>query len=276
MNLLYVIWNVEPEIFPHSRIHIRWYGLFFVVAFYLGYIIIEKMMKKEGKDVKLLDNLTIYMLVATIVGARLGHCLIYEPDYYLKYPLQILKVWEGGLASHGAAVAILIAIWLFSRKYKEFRFFWIIDRIVIVVALAGFWIRLGNLMNSEIIGKPTTLPWGFVFKKLEEFGITGPHHPSQLYEALSYLALFFVLFWYYLKKSRKPKEGVIFSVFLIALFTIRFLIEFLKENQVAYENNLVLNLGQLLSIPFILLGIGLLIYFNIKKNPAVQQETEKE
>lgn len=266
MNLLYIIWDVEPEIFPNTSIPVRWYGLFFVIAFYLGYIIIERMMKKEQMDVKLLDKLTIYILVATIVGARLGHCLIYEPDYYLKNPVEILYIWQGGLASHGAAVTIIIALLLFVRKYRQIRFFWLIDRVVIVVALAGFWIRMGNLMNSEIIGKPTSLPWGFIFVKLRDYGIEGPHHPSQIYEALSYLLLFFFLFRYYLVKKRKPKEGIIFSIFLIALFTIRFLIEFLKENQVGFENNLILNLGQLLSIPFVLLGIGLLIFFSLKKD----------
>jgi len=265
MDLLYIIWNVSPEIFPGTSVPVRWYGLFFVIAFYLGYIILHRMFKKEHVDIKLLDSLTMYMLIATILGARLGHCLFYEPEYYLKNPIEILYVWQGGLASHGAAITIIIALILFVRKYKEINFFWLIDRIVIVVALAGFWIRMGNLMNSEIIGKQTNLPWGFVFSRLEVLGITGPHHPSQIYEALSYLLIFLILLWFYLKKNRQPKKGIIFSVFLISLFMVRFLIEFLKENQVAFENQMKLNLGQLLSLPFIVLGIILLFILNKKQ-----------
>jgi len=259
MILNFIVWNVSPEIFPNTSIPVRWYGLFFVIAFYLGYIILSRMFKKEGVDLKLLDTLTMYMLISTIVGARLGHCLFYEPDDYLKNPIEILYIWQGGLASHGAAITIIIALILFVRKYKEIKFLWLIDRIVIVVALAGFWIRMGNLMNSEIIGKPTELPWGFIFKRLELLGKIGPHHPSQLYEAISYLIIFAALMWYYLKQKRQPQQGVIFSIFLISLFLVRFLIEFLKETQVDFENNMLLNMGQLLSIPFILGGIVMLV-----------------
>ena len=265
MNLLYITWNVHPEIFPNTAIPVRWYGLFFVIAFYLSYYILSKIFKREGIKEDLLDKLTIYMLIATVVGARIGHCLFYEPDYYLRYPIEILYIWQGGLASHGAAIAILFAVWIFVRKNKQLSFMWIMDRLVIVVAIAGFWIRMGNLMNSEIFGRPTTLPWGFIFKRLESEGVFGPHHPTQIYEALAYLLIFFALLLFYHKRNAKPKEGLIFSIFLIALFSMRFLIEFIKNEQVDFEKNMTLNMGQWLSLPFIIAGVGLFFYMKSRK-----------
>jgi phosphatidylglycerol---prolipoprotein diacylglyceryl transferase len=278
MILNFIHWSVEPEIFPNTSIPIRWYGLFFVLAFYISYILLNRIFKKEGKDIQLLDKLTMYMLVSTIVGARLGHCLFYEPQHYFANPLEILYVWEGGLASHGAAIAIIIAIVLFARKHKETSFFWIMDRVVIMVAMAGFWIRMGNLVNSEIIGKPTSLAWGFIFEKLEPYGVFGPHHPAQLYEALSYLALFFFLLWFYYKKDGKARSGQIFGIFLIVLFVARFLIEYVKEDQVGFESDMVLNMGQWLSIPFILIGIAILIFVKDKQEelpPIVDEKPEE-
>jgi len=260
MNILYISWNVNPEIFPNTFLPIRWYGLFFVIAFYLAYYILNIMFKKEGVKTELLDKLTIYMLIATVVGARLGHCLFYERAYYLANPIEILYVWQGGLASHGAALGILLAVWIFIKKNKSISFMWIMDRLVIVVALAGFWIRMGNLMNSEIIGKPTELAWGFIFKRLEAEGIQGPHHPAQIYEALAYLLIFAFLLFFYYRKNGKPRQGVIFSIFLICLFIARFFIEFLKIEQVPFEKGMTLNMGQWLSIPFVLAGIALLFY----------------
>jgi prolipoprotein diacylglyceryl transferase len=221
----------------------------------------NRIFKKEHIPQKMLDTLTTYMVIGTVVGARLGHCLFYEPAYYLANPLRILKVWEGGLASHGAAIGILISLYLFVRKVKK-PYLWILDRIVIVVALAGFFIRMGNLMNSEIYGVQTSLPWGFIFVR---WGETMPKHPTQIYEALSYLAIFFLLYSIYLRKGVKIKQGFLFGLFLIILFSVRFLIEFIKEPQVGFEEHMVLNMGQLLSIPFILTGIFLLVY---KRKPA--------
>ena len=206
---------------------------------------------------------------ATLIGARLGHCLFYEPEYYLANPIKILKVWEGGLASHGGAVAILIAIWIFVRKYGakyKFDYWWLFDRIGIATALAGAMIRLGNLMNSEIYGNPTDLPWGFIFTLRGE---TIPKHPTQLYEALSYLALFFLLMWMYKKYFPVLKRGTLFGIFLTVLFATRFLIEFVKEPQVSFEQGMALNMGQLLSIPFILFGLGLLFYSIKRGKPAM-------
>jgi len=263
--LEYIHWNVNPEIFRLGNFAVRWYGLFFALAFLLGYIIVGKMFKKEGVPEALLDKLTLYMALGTIIGARLGHVCFYEPTYFFQHPGEILKIWHGGLASHGAAIGILLALWLFARNTKR-HFLWVIDRIVVVVALAGFFIRMGNLMNSEIYGINTHLPWGFIFVRNGE---TVPKHPTQIYEALSYLIIFVVLYWIYLKKQGKVPEGYLFSLFLIMTFTARFLIEFIKEVQEPFESNLPLDMGQLLSIPFILTGIILLIVILRKRKTPI-------
>ncbi len=267
MILEFIRWDVNPEIFRFGNFAVRWYGLFFALAFLFGYIIVGKMFKREGVPETMLDKLTLYMAIGTIVGARLGHVCFYEPAYFCQHPGEILKIWHGGLASHGAAIGILLALWLFARNTKT-RFLWIMDRVVVVVALAGFFIRMGNLMNSEIYGVPTTLPWGFVFVRNGE---TVPKHPTQIYEALSYLAIFVVLWWIYRKKQGKPAEGYLFGLFLIMTFTARFFIEFIKEVQEPFESHLPLDMGQILSIPFILAGIILLIFVLKKeKNHPVQ------
>jgi prolipoprotein diacylglyceryl transferase len=223
-------------------------------------------LKKEKIPVKLLDQLTTYMVIATVIGARLGHCLFYEPAYYLSNPLKILKVWEGGLASHGAAIGILFAIWLFSKKNKV-HFLWTMDRIGLVTALAGFFIRMGNLMNSEIFGKPTDLPWGFIFVNASEKAQRiDPRHPTQIYEGLCYLLIFFFLLYSYNRKNGKPKEGSLISWFFILVFGVRFFIEFLKEPQVGFESGMALNMGQWLSIPFVLVGVVGLYLVNRKKS----------
>ncbi len=265
MILEYIRWNVNPEIFRLGNFAVRWYGLFFALAFLLGYIIVGKMFKKEGVPEPLLDKLTLYMALGTIIGARLGHVCFYEPTYFCQHPDEILKIWHGGLASHGAGIGILLALWLFARNTKR-HFLWVIDRVVVVVALSGFFIRMGNLMNSEIYGIPTHLPWGFIFVRNGE---TVPKHPTQIYEALSYLIIFVVLYWIYLKKQGKVLEGYLFSLFLIMTFTARFLIEFIKEVQEPFERHLPLDMGQLLSIPFILTGVILLIIILRKRKMPV-------
>jgi len=257
-------WDVSPEIFSIGNFSIRWYGLLFASGFFFGYLIFLKFFKKEGLTIEMLDKLTVYMALGTVLGARLGHCLFYEPDYYLSNPIEILKVWKGGLASHGAALGILLALWLFVRKYK-LPFLWIMDRIVVVVALAGAFIRLGNLMNSEIYGIQTSLSWGFVFIRNFE---TVAKHPTQLYEALAYFIVFGLLLWTYRRKNAMFKPGALFGWFLILVFGMRFLIEFIKEDQVAFESGMSLNMGQWLSIPFVIMGI-LILYFFRNKNPIV-------
>lgn len=273
MILQYITWNVNPEILPVGPLSIRWYGLLFAASFLFGYMILQKVFKREGISLEVLDRLTVYMAIGTIVGARLGHVIFYDPVYYFSNPIRILKIWEGGLASHGAGVGILIAIYLFARKSKK-SFLWVMDRIVIVVALAGFFIRTGNLMNSEIYGHETTLPWGFIFVRRGEMV---PKHPTQIYEALAYLAVFILLYWLYRRKADKIKEGYLFSIFLVLVFTARFFIEFIKEVQSAWEAKLPLDMGQILSIPFVIGGF--ILFFNARRRnvPAIQPEIlEKE
>jgi len=261
MIINFITWNIDPEIFHLGSLSIRWYGLLFASAFLAGYIIFTRYLRTDHLTNEMLDELLIYIAVGTIIGARLGHCFFYEPEYFLKNPLEILKIWKGGLASHGAAIGILLALWLYIRKYK-LSFLWLIDRIVIVVALGGAFIRFGNLFNSEIYGLPTELPWGFMFVRDKLYDAntgellpTVPRHPTQIYEALSYLLIFTFLFIFYRKRSMQVRDGFIFGVFMIALFTARFLIEFVKNDQVAFEAGMKFNMGQLLSLPFILAGI---------------------
>ncbi len=252
----YIYWNPSPEIFtiPFINWPVRWYGLMWALAFILSHYILSKIYKAENKKQELLDSLTLYVLLGAIIGARLGHCLFYDAAYYLTHPIDILKIYEGGLASHGGAIGLIIAIWWYAKKTKE-NIFWVLDRIVIVVPLAGMLIRIGNLMNSEIIGKPTSLPFGFIFASIDDV----PRHPSQLYEAV-YVAALFLLFIYLWKNKRQlfNQPGWMFGLFCVLLFTFRFFVEMLKENQETFENNLPLNMGQILSIPFIIIGIILI------------------
>jgi prolipoprotein diacylglyceryl transferase len=266
MMVLSIIWNPDPEIFRLGGFAVRWYGLFFALSFFFGYLILQRFFNKEGVPIKLLDELTTYMIIGTIVGARLGHVFFYEPSWYLAHPGKILQVWEGGLASHGAGIGIVIAILIFSGVRKK-PFLWVMDRIVVVVALAGFLIRMGNLMNSEIYGLPTSLPWGFQFIRstTPSEGLV-PRHPTQIYEGLSYLVSFFLLLWYYYRKDGKPSQGVLFGAFLILIFGVRFVVEFIKEPQVGFEKDLVLNMGQSLSIPFVLAGIVLILIARYRKS----------
>ncbi len=255
---LSIVWDVSPEIFSIGNYAIRWYGLLFALSFFFGYLILQRIFIREGVPVKLLDELTTYMILGTIVGARLGHVLFYQPADYLANPIDILKIWEGGLASHGAAIGIMAAIAIFSAVRRK-PFLWVIDRIVIVVALAGFLIRMGNLMNSEIYGMPTSFPWGFYFLNTSSEGEgLQPRHPTQIYEGFSYLLIFAALWWYYFRSKGKPEPGFLFGVFLITVFGIRFLIEFIKEPQVGFERDMALNMGQWLSVPFAILGMWLI------------------
>ncbi len=273
MMLNYINWNVDPEIFRIGSFAVRWYGMLFAASFVFGYIIMLKFFKKEHIPVSVLDSLTTYMVIGTVVGARLGHCFFYEPAYYLAHPAHILMVWEGGLASHGAAIGIIITILIFARV-KKLHFLWVMDRVVIVVALSGLFIRFGNLMNSEIFGHITSLPWGFRFLRAEFPLNLDPRHPTQLYEGLSYLIIFLILLWYYYKKEGKPSQGLIFGWFLILVFGMRFLIEFAKEPQESFERSMILNLGQLLSIPLIIAGI-VLVWLAIKRDKLKEEQSER-
>lgn len=270
-DLLFVHWNVNPVLFHIGSLGIRWYSLLFVSGFILGWYIFRWFFRREGIPEKLLDPLLYTLLIATIVGARLGHCLFYEPDYYLgswQGFLDIFQPWKGGLASHGGAIALVLGMIWFSRHFGKkngFDFLWIMDHLCIAVAFAACFIRLGNLFNSEIYGDVTALPWGFIF---DLRGETEPKHPTQLYEAVSYLVLGLVMVGIYKNRLKKTYRGFFFGLFLIGCFGMRFLIEFIKEPQVGFEEDMVLNMGQLLSLPFIAAGIGILIYSYWKKEKA--------
>ncbi|HEU5292333.1 MAG TPA: prolipoprotein diacylglyceryl transferase [Cyclobacteriaceae bacterium] len=268
--LAYIIWDINPDIFiiPIINHPLRWYGLFFALAFLVSQQIMYFIYKKDGRPVNEVDTLTAYMVVATIVGARLGHVLFYDPQYYFQNPHKILMIWEGGLASHGGVISVIVASWLFARKTRV-SYLWILDRISIVAAFVFCMIRLGNLMNSEMIGIPTNLPWGFIFTSRDNI----PRHPAQLYEAIHYLISFIVLFWVWFKLKEKMKNGFVFSWALIIMFSFRFIDEFFKMNQVQFEDGMIFNMGQLLSIPFILIGIVILISGIGKKQETILIET---
>lgn len=260
-------WDVDPEIFRIGFFALRWYSLLFMLSFVVGLVIFNWIYKQEKRNVADIDQFLIYMLLGTVIGARLGHCLFYDPGYYLSNPLLILKVWQGGLASHGAAIGILIAIYLYSRTKKDQPYLWLLDRVVITVALAGVFIRTGNLFNSEICGKPTDVPWAFLFVRArhlyENVGgklVPVPRHPTQLYEALAYLIIFIILFFIYKKHKERLKSGLLFGLFLVLVFGVRFVLEFTKTIQEAFSTTIPLNMGQLLSIPLILVGFYF-IYF---------------
>ena len=271
LTLLSIHWHVNPILFHIGSLEIRWYGLLFVSGFVIGWYLFRWFFTREKLDTKLMDPLLYTLLIATIVGARLGHCIFYQPDYYFgswQGFWEIFMPWKGGLASHGGAIALLLAMWWFANHYgkkNDFDYLWLMDRLCIAVAFAGCMIRLGNLFNSEIYGDVTTLPWGFIF---DLRGETEPKHPTQLYEAFSYLILGLVMVWIYKNKLDKVHRGFFFGLFLLGCFGARFLIEFIKEPQVEFEQTMLLDMGQILSIPFILAGIGLLIYAAKAKKPA--------
>ena len=268
--LSYIVWEVNPEIFSIGPVTVRWYGLLWALAIYSAWIIVQKLFKYEKYPENWSDKLFLYTVTGLIVGARLGHCLFYGADgdffYYYKNPFEMIKVWEGGLASHGGAFGILIAMYFYNKNVTKKGYIWIFDRLVIGVAVGGALIRLGNLMNHEIYGGPTDLPWGFQFIMNLTGWMNGdapvftvPSHPTQIYEILYCLVTFGVVWWMYWKKQAYRKRGLIFGVFLLGIFGTRFLLEFIKLNQEVFEANMFFNMGQLLSLPFIIWGVWLIV-----------------
>ncbi|MFL5752568.1 MAG: prolipoprotein diacylglyceryl transferase [Bacteroidia bacterium] len=268
-SLLYIVWDVDPEMFTIPGIDwpVRWYGLMFAIAFLSSQYVMARVYKDELRPQKHLDLLTLYIIGGTVLGARLGHCLFYDPAHYLAHPFDIIKIWEGGLASHGGAIGIIIGMWLYCRKTKE-NWLWIFDRIVLVVPLSSMFIRIGNLMNSEIVGKPADVAWGFKFMKntedvinLRDESIPIPvRHPAQLYEAIFYLFLTVLMIWLWKKKKDKFPQGYMFGLFCVLMFSWRFIVEFFKTTQESWEESLPIDMGQILSIPFILIGIGFMVW----------------
>ncbi len=247
----YFVWDISPEILQIGSISIRWYGLLFALGFIIGYEISQWMFKIEKRNIKDIDKLTVIIILSTVIGARLGHCFFYEPQYYLANPIEILYVWKGGLASHGAAIAILLGIWYFVSRNRQYKFMWIMDRLVITVAFAGSLIRLGNFFNSEILGIPSNVPWAIIFANVDEI----PRHAVQLYESIAYLLIFIYLLLIYFRHKENLPSGRTFGAFLTLVFLARFFLEFYKEQQTSLEASLPLHMGQLLSIPFLLTGL---------------------
>lgn len=277
--LAYITWDVSPIIAQLGPFTLRWYGLLFAAGFIIGSFILTHIYKSEKVSPRWVDVITVYMLIGTVLGARLGHVFFYDPQHYLANPIEILKIWEGGLASHGATLGILLATWLFARNNK-FDYLWVLDRIVIVVATGGMCIRLGNLMNSEIIGKVTDVPWAFKFVRYNEIhhepgNVPNElHHPTQIYEALFCLFLFVLLYWLWNRWKAAAPRGYLFGLFVTLLFSFRFLVEFLKENQVDFEQGMALNMGQILSIPLVLVGLAVL--FTARRRPGRPEDAPRD
>lgn len=271
-----ITWNVDPALLHIGAVEVRWYGLLFALGLILlGPMIVEKIWKREGLPEAWLNSLFIYVVVGTVVGARLGHVLFYDPAYYLANPAKIIAVWEGGLASHGGSIGVIVAIWLYSRRVAKRSILWTLDRVAVPTGLVATFIRLGNLMNSEIFGRPTDLPWGFRFMRSAEYHRLVPDlsigcHPTQLYEAMAYLLTFLLLMWlYWCQDAARRRPGLIFGLLLLCVFGARILIEGVKNVQEVWELDLIasigLNMGQLLSIPFVLVGLYLVIFTLVKK-----------
>lgn len=256
MSYAYIRWNVSPDLLHLGPLTLRWYGLLFAAGFLVGFYLMRHIYRQEGRPEKDLDTLLWYLLIGTVVGARLGHCLFYEPQFYLSNPIEIFKVWEGGLASHGGTIGVFVALLLYTRKRPDQPFLWLADRLAVPTALAAAFIRLGNLFNSEIYGHITTVPWAFVFERVDPH----PRHPTQLYEALVYATLFGVLLILYRRGVliRWP-AGRTLGFFLVWVFGWRWLIEWVKEPQEAFDLALPFNMGQLLSVPFIGVGLYLML-----------------
>ena len=248
------IWNVDPVLLHLGALQLRWYGLLFVGSFFLGLMLMQWIFKREGKDPALLDTFLIYIMLGAVIGSRLMHCFAYEPAFYLSHPLEILKVWKGGLASHGGLLGAILATWFFSRNYK-LDFMWLLSRTAIAGTITAAFVRFGNFFNSEILGKPAELPWAVVFARHDML----PRHPVQLYEAFAYLVLLVILITIYRKVSFTVSTKVLPPLFLTYMFTVRFLLEYTKTRQADYTWDLPLSTGQALSLPFIVIGVVWLV-----------------
>lgn len=260
-----VVWSPDPVLFQAGPLAVRWYGALFALAFLLGFVLVRRMFVREGRPERDLDRLLLYVMVGTVVGARLGEVLFYNPAYYLANPVEIVKVWEGGLASHGGAIGIFAALWLYARRRPDQPYLWVLDRVAVPTALAGAFIRVGNVFNSEILGTPTDLPWGVVFARVDLV----PRHPVQLYEAAAYGLVFLVLHAVYRQRGVETPHGLLTGLFLVLVFWARFALEAVKVPQAAFGEALPLSVGQLLSVPAIVVGVGLLAHARRAGGPRV-------
>lgn len=274
----YLHWDINRVLFELGPITVRYYGLFFTAGFICGYFLLRWIFRTENRNLDDVESLLIYMVIGTIVGARLGHCLFYHPVKYLSNPIELLQIWNGGLASHGAAIGILTSAWLYSRKHQDQPLLWLLDRLTIPVALAGFFIRIGNFFNSEILGRVTDVPWAVVFEDglglRTEFEKSQPRHAVMLYESFCYGCIFLILFFLYRKYRSQTPRGLLVGLFFILVFSARFVLEFFKLRQADFASDLPLSVGQMLSIPLVIAGVLLLIYR--KPAPPVENESIPE
>ena len=251
---MHPVWNVDPQIFRLGRFSLRWYGLFFALGFFLGYKIMAQFYRREGRNLADLSDLLLYLILGTIIGARLGHVVFYQPGYYLAHPWEIFMIWQGGLASHGGFAGVMVSLYLYVRRHRDLTFIELADRLTIPCLLAASLIRIGNFFNSEILGTPSNVPWAIVFARVDNI----PRHPAMLYEAAAYSLVFCVVYVAYWKTTIIQFPGRVFGAGLTTCFLARFMIEFVKEDQVQFEKRMLLNMGQLLSIPFIVAGVWLI------------------
>lgn len=248
-------WNPDPILVSFLGLSIHWYGLIFAASILSGFHIMKWIYTRENSNVESLDTLFLYSFFGIVIGARLGHCLFYDPSFYLANPLKILYIWEGGLASHGGGLGVIIGAYYYSKRFK-INLLWLLDRLAIPTALFAFFVRLGNFMNSEIVGIPTEVSWAVIFAKIDAI----PRHPAQLYESIAYLFIFFILLAVYMYNNKRVKNGLLFGLFLILVFSARFIVEFVKVKQASYSSDFLISTGQMLSIPFLLIGLGLILY----------------
>ena len=267
MNETHFIWTMDPIALHIGPVSIHWYGILFASAFIVGLSAMKRIVKYEGMPQPDLDTLLGYMLLGTVIGARLVHCFFYDPQHYLSHPLDIFKIWEGGLASHGGGIGLLLGMALYRKKHRDVVLPWAIDRIAILTALGGFFIRTANLINSEIYGRPTDVPWAIVFQRIDNV----PRHPAQLYEAIGYALTFIFLAVYYRRHGGKPRPGALFGYFLVMVFSVRIAVEFVKAPQAAYEAGYAFSVGQWLSLPFIAAGLVILLKPSLWANWAARE-----
>ncbi|MCL1142406.1 prolipoprotein diacylglyceryl transferase [Shewanella gaetbuli] len=265
------VWNADPVLVSFMGLTVHWYGALFATAIAAGFQVMKKIYQAEGIDVASLDNLLLYCVIGIIVGARLAHCFFYDPSYYFANPMKILAIWEGGLASHGGGLGAILALYYYKRK-MGLPFLFLLDRLAIATAIFGFFVRMANFVNSEIIGQPTEKPWGIIFQHVDMV----PRHPAQLYEAIAYLLIFILLGFIYKMSNLKQRYGGIFGLFLVLIFSARFAIETVKVSLTAYQESF-LTAGQWLSVPFLIVGVVLLSRALMGKDdsPKVKQAKSK-
>lgn len=252
-------WGIDPEIFSLGPISPRWYGVMFAGAFVSAYFFGVKMWKDAGRKVEEMESVLTWILVGTVIGARLGHVIFYDPAYYLRNLDQVLAVWNGGLASHGAAIGIIITMIYLAKKTPKMSFWWLADRVVIPTAVGGAFIRMGNFFNSEIYGHETDAAWGIIFTNLPGPAGMVPRHPTMLYEVILCILVFAILWTIYKKYKAAPPEGSLFGMFLILLFSGRFFLEYTKIPQADFAADWAINMGQVLSIPMVLIGLYIVL-----------------